>query len=311
MSSLVPIKKAEIAVGKPLPWPIYDANHNLLMNEGVIVQNQRQLDALCAQGLYRETKWDLKPAKRSPRPLLRNPSPAASEDKAPPAPPRKDGVEMKLSDMKLRIGDRLQLQEITGEKARHLTKLVGYLDGNSLIVTTPLRDGKPLIFLDRQPFIVRAFSGKHAFAFETHLLKSYPAPYPHLHLASPKLVNKLEIRTAERIDCNYITSVTTENAPDKPPRAAVIVDLSISGAKVTAKETLGEKGTPIVLAFRCEGHGSDEYLTLRGVIRHISGDFDVSSGTPEIHHGIEFVDLQASERLILENTIYRKLVDAL
>ena len=79
----------------------------------------------------------------------------------------------------------------------------------------------------------------------------------------------------------------------------------------TVKETLGEKGTPIVLAFRCEGHSSDEYLTLRGIIRHISGDYDVSSGAPEIYHGVEFVDLQPSERLILENTIYRKLLDAL
>jgi c-di-GMP-binding flagellar brake protein YcgR len=310
MSSLVPIKKAEIAVGKPLPWPIYDANHNLLMNEGVIVQNQRQLEALCEQGLYRETKWDLKPAKRPPKPLLRNSTPAA-EEKAPSPPPRRDGEEMRLSDMKLRIGDRLQLQEVTGEKARHLTKLVGYLDGNSLIITTPARDGKPLIFLDRQPFIVRAFSGKHAFAFETQLLKSYPLPYPHLHLASPKRVNKLEIRTAERIDCNFITSVTLENDPDKAPSAALIVDLSVSGAKVTARKALGEKEAAIVLAFRCEGHGSDEYLTLRGIIRHISGDLDLQSGAPEIHHGVEFVELQASERLILENTIYRKLIETL
>lgn len=158
-----------------------------------------------------------------------------------------------------------------------------------------------MVFLERQPFIVRAFSGKHAFAFQTHLLKAYPAPYPHLHLASPKHVEKKEIRSSERMACDIIASVVAENDPEKRSRAAVLVDLSISGAKVTAKEALGEKSGAITLAFRCQGNVSDEYLTLRGILRHI--DFDSEGGG--VQHGVEFVELQNSDRLVLENTIYR------
>lgn len=68
MDSLVPIKRAELAVGNPLPWPVYDASNNLLMNEGVVIQNQRQLDALYEKGVYRNPTWDIKPRRQDPPP---------------------------------------------------------------------------------------------------------------------------------------------------------------------------------------------------------------------------------------------------
>ncbi len=296
--SLVPIKKAELAVGEPLPWPVYDVSNNLLLNEGVVIQNPRQLDALYEKGVYRNPTWNIK-ARRQPKsiPLASRPA----EEKGAPPPPRKNNLQLKFSEMKLGLGDRLQLQEVTGEKARHLAKIVGYLDGQSLIVTHPAKDGKPLVFLERQPLIVRAFSGKHAYAFETHLLRSYPVPYPHLHLGCPKHVEKKEIRGSERIACDIIASVTPEADPEKRPRAGVMTNLSITGTKITSKEVLGEKGAPLALAFRCQGNLSDEYLTLRGIIRQV--DFDAEDGG--VRHGVEFVELQNSERLILENAIYR------
>lgn len=36
----------EIAVGQPLPWPIFDEEANLLLNAGEIVSSQQQLDTL-------------------------------------------------------------------------------------------------------------------------------------------------------------------------------------------------------------------------------------------------------------------------
>lgn len=298
MDSLVPIKRAELAVGNPLPWPVYDASNNLLMNEGVVIQNQRQLDALYEKGVYRNPTWDTKPRRQAkPTPLAKRPA----EEKSAPPLPRKDCLHLKFSDMKLGLGDRLQLQEMTGEKTRHLAKVVGYLDGQSLIVTHPAKDGKPLVFLERQPLIVRVFSGKHAFAFETHLLKSYPTPYPHLHLGCPKHVEQKEIRGSERIACDIIASVAAEGDPDKRARAGVMTNLSISGARITSKEALGTKGAAVVVAFRCQSSHADEYLTLRGILRQV--DFDADDG--RVQHGVEFIDLSNNDRLILENTIYR------
>ena len=297
MNNLVPIQKTEFIVGEPLPWAIYDASKKILLNEGAVIQSRRHLDSLYEIGVYRNPSGDVQPRRQAtPMPM----SKSSIGEKVTSAPPRKPSLELKFSDMNLRLGERLQLQEVAGEKTRHFTKVVGYLDSHSLIVTHPTRGGEPLVFLDRQPLIVRGFSGKHAFAFETRLLKSYPAPYPHLHLASPKHVEMKEVRGSERISCNIITSVTSDSDPSKQPLAAVMTDLSITGTKVTAKEALGEKGEGVVLRFRCIGNKSDEYLNVRGILRNI--DFETMDGS--VLHGVEFAELQNGDRLVLENMIY-------
>ena len=51
--TLVPVRKGEIAIGKPLPWAVYDANRVLLLNKGVEVTSEFQLQTLMEKGLYR------------------------------------------------------------------------------------------------------------------------------------------------------------------------------------------------------------------------------------------------------------------
>lgn len=295
MNNLVPIQKTEFMVGEPIPWPIYDIGNNMLLNEGAVIQSRRHLDSLYEIGVYRNPSVDVQ-TRRQAMPM----SKSLSEEKGTSDSRRKPSQELKFSDMNLRLGERLQLQEVAGEKDRHLAKVVGYLDSHSLIVTHPTRGGEPLVFLDRQPLIVRGFSGKHAFAFETRLLKSYPAPYPHLHLASPKHVEMKEVRGSERISCNIIASVAVDSDPHKLSHAAMMKDLSLTGTRVTAKEALGGKGAEVVLKFRCQGNISDEYLSIRGILRNI--DCDAQDGG--VLHGVEFIELQNSDRLVLENMIY-------
>ncbi len=306
-NQLVPVRKTDLVVGEPAPWPVYDGKNNLLLNRGTVIQSQKQLDVLYSQGLYRDPRWEVQQRK-----MLA--ASRAAQEAAPrtPPPPRKqdDLVACRFSEMKLKPGDGVQLQELTGEKGKHVAKIVGFLDGVSLVVTNPVRDGKPVPFLDRQPFIVRTFSGRNAFAFESQILRAYPAPFPHLHLASPKGVKALEVRGAERIACAIIAAVSREGDAEKRSQAAVIVDLSVTGARLTAKEALGKKDETIIVAFRCESNATDEYLTLKGVIRQIGPEAPAQEGAaPEVGHGVQFVDLQSSERLVLENTIFRRLLE--
>ncbi|MBL1277245.1 MAG: hypothetical protein COB30_014270 [Ectothiorhodospiraceae bacterium] len=48
------IPPSELHVGAPLKWAIYDIEGQLLMGKGVVVNSQRQLDALVDKGLFRE-----------------------------------------------------------------------------------------------------------------------------------------------------------------------------------------------------------------------------------------------------------------
>jgi hypothetical protein len=53
---LVPVRKSEIELGKPLPFSIYDASRNLLLSRGVIVRSEHQIEALLERGLFRESR---------------------------------------------------------------------------------------------------------------------------------------------------------------------------------------------------------------------------------------------------------------
>jgi hypothetical protein len=89
----------------------------------------------------------------------------------------------------------------------------------------------------------------------------------------------------------------------KQAHAAVMRDLSLTGTRVTTREPLGGKGAGVVLKFRCQGNISDEYLCIRGILRNI--DCDAQDGW--VLYGVEFVELQNSDRLVLENMIYDRV----
>jgi hypothetical protein len=74
---LVPVKKQEIEIGKPMPWAVYDADHNLLLNYGVVITTEHQVEVLVEKGLFRE-----QPRRVAAAPITR----PASDKPARPAP---------------------------------------------------------------------------------------------------------------------------------------------------------------------------------------------------------------------------------
>ncbi|MDP1924970.1 MAG: flagellar brake protein, partial [Thiobacillus sp.] len=105
--------------------------------------------------------------------------------KAEPAP-REGGV-LTLDQIKLAIGDAIQLQfQSDVEPSRSFVTLIGYLEGQSVVVTTPIINGSMMLVREGQDFVVRLFSGKSAYAFTTSAKRVTNTPYPHLHLAYPK-----------------------------------------------------------------------------------------------------------------------------
>ena len=46
------IRPSELALDKPLPWPIYDEYGNLLLREGYVISIPRHLSSLVERGAY-------------------------------------------------------------------------------------------------------------------------------------------------------------------------------------------------------------------------------------------------------------------
>lgn len=68
-NSVVKIDAKDIVVGKPLPWPVYNKEQRLLLNQGACVASERQAEILLAQGLFRPMTEEEIEAEENPEPI--------------------------------------------------------------------------------------------------------------------------------------------------------------------------------------------------------------------------------------------------
>lgn len=295
----IPIKKGDIAVGYPLAWSLFDKSGKLLLRRGYVLESQHQLDTLHMKGLYRNTGAGAERSADSET----GPEPEASGNK---------GNVCRLDEIKLQIGDTLQMQSQSEQGGpRYYVKLIGYLPGKSVIVTTPLVDGKIALMREGQNFVVRCFSGKNAYAFPASTFKVVNTPYPHLHLSYPREVRGLVVRKGARVHTNLIAAVKVLSGVNENSQAAAsVVNLSVGGALLAAKAPLGEKGDRVSLTFRVSLEEIEAFPVLEAVIRSITTEpMTEAGGLMTVHHGLEFRDIAQEDRVMLTAFVYQQLLE--
>lgn len=213
-------------------------------------------------------------------------------------------------DLKHSIGDTVQLQFLPGsEEDRYYVKLIGFLDGKSIVVTTPRDQGSTLRIQNDQKFIIRLLSGNSAKGFNATAIHVTSLPYPHLHLTYPEKLESITVRKAERVECQLIVSVQNEEVGKSFPeaRSASMNNLSTAGAQLTTNEAVGETGEKISLACKVNVAEIEQYLNITGVIRRITEKADSEPGKYE--YGIEFVISDNNEKLLLHGFIYERMLN--
>ena len=164
---------------------------------------------------------------------------------------------MSQTHLALEIGDNLQTQ-FAGDPNRHYVKVIGYLAGKSLVVTTPLVDGQPMMLRADQEVVVRLMSGNEIVGFTVKVLSVNARPYPHLHLSFPKDVQAVTVRKALRVRLDMLATVracltdTSEVDPEQEAQTVTIQDMSTSGALLIAKKPLVETGQRILITARLD-----------------------------------------------------------
>lgn len=294
---LMPVRKADIEVGKPLPFAIYDADRNLLLNRGVVVATEHQLEVLLAKGLFRER--------------MRPKSGAVPTDALPAEPGGGGGGSgrpmeetLDLDALKLLPGDTLQLQPLMeGQTERWSVQVICQLKPKSLLVSAPVVDGKLIFIKDGQTYLVRAFSGLNVCAFKARVLKSQLQPFPYLHLSWPDSVQAMRIRKAMRAPVAIIAAVH-DGEEGRQTGAGKIVDISVGGAKLLSPTQLGAKDQTLWLSFKVKLGDMEEYVKTAATIR-TSGEETDEQGKTMHAYGVQFGELGQSQRLIIMNLVYQ------
>jgi hypothetical protein len=292
--ALIPVRRAEIAIGKPLPWAVYDANHTLLLNKGVVVTSQFQLETLMEKGMYREG--------RPPMPSHLHPD----RELGPATDALEGGSDMPFDRVHLAAGDLLQIQALQeGVSERYNVRFIGMLKGKSVLVTNPVVDDKVIFVREGQNYLVRAFSGVNVCGFKARVLKSCLTPYPYLHLSYPTSVHAVRLRQAMRAPVDIIVSIYEQEGGDMVASGRM-VDVSVGGAKIFTPVPIGKKGSRVFVAFKIKLDEIEEVITTPAYVRSLAEEKD-EKGKSMQAIGIQFADLNQSQRLLIMNLVYQHL----
>ncbi len=298
-SFMVPVRKAEIEIGKPLGFAVYDTDHNLLLNRGVTVTSDNQVEVLLQKGLFRERVRE-KAGHVSAR--LDDAKPGEGGGTAKP-----QEETLSFDAVKLMPGDALQLQPLLeGQTERFTVHVIGVMKPKSVLVTMPIVDGKLIFVRDGQTYLVRAFSGLNVCAFKARVLKSQLQPFPYLHLSYPDAVQAMRIRKAMRAPASLIVAVR-QSEEGKQIGAGKLVDISVGGARMLSPMQIGRKDDNLWLSFKVRLGDMEEYVKTPVVIRS-EGEEDDEQGKRMKSFGIQFGELGQSQRLIIMNLVYQHLL---
>jgi len=281
------LNAGEIAIGQPVPWPLYDENRKLLLARGVKLQSVRQLEALMERGLFRVITPVAVPVREE------EPDPGQKEDIR------------RLEDIRLGIGDALQMQSrAAGDESRYHVRLIGFAKGKAVIVTTPVANGQLAMLREGQGFVVRLFAGKSVYAFATALQRATSVPFPHLFLEYPREVRGLVVRRGARAKVAIICAVSGGSG-----QAASIIDLSVGGAMLVARQPVADRNAAITISFKVEIHGVEQVLKVPGIVRSIRPEAAPDGSGTRYQHGIQFEGLDSPTQVALSGFVYQTLFE--
>lgn len=221
--------------------------------------------------------------------------------------------EKKLSfeDMRIRIGDRIQLQlpSSYGEE-RVFVKVIGFLDHVSLLVTTPDFNAHRPTLREKEKVLVRGFSKQVAFAFDSIIRKVNIFPFSYLHLSFPEKIQGSLVRKDLRIKIRIIASVKQADEVNKDEKSSVIIsNLSASGAYVLSKSNIFKKDQRIQITFQIKVHQIDNLMVMNAIVRNVQEEKNEAGAVIGVGLGLQFVEIEPHSSMLLQSLAYQQMIE--
>lgn len=209
-----------------------------------------------------------------------------------------------FKEINLQVGTRLQMALQDGSKQRvYYTELIGYLDGEYLIIKTPIENGLSVQVPVEEPIILRIMTGVNVFTLKCRVKTIFRAPHYYMHLSFPSDIQSVALRGAIRAKVSLPVSI---NGTAK----AVITDISVTGAAITADRTLGElnEETAISFDFPIKPTNQNAHIDTTVTIRSIQQLPSKKKDAPlRYAHGVSFHEIDPTSQVMLLNLVYESM----
>lgn len=210
-----------------------------------------------------------------------------------------------FKDMNLQVGARLQMALDRGSKKPiFYTELIGYVDGEYLIVKTPFENGLSVQMRTDETVTLRILSGVDVFTLTCKVKTIFRGPYYYMHLSFPTDIKAVALRGAVRAKVNLPVQVNGIAG------AGVICDISVTGAAIIADKALGELNEEALISFDFPIKPSNQNahietsVTIRSIQQLPSKKNDAP---PRFSHGISFYELDLTSQVMLLNLVYESM----
>ena len=220
---------------------------------------------------------------------------------------------MNFDELRLTSGTVIQLQFIDDSRDRYPSRLMGHLEGRSILVTHPVLEGRLLRIRNGQRVIARAMTSSAAMAFTTHVEALCSMPYPYLHLTYPDSVSMNRIRCSPRIPVSMDVSLTNlSEVPRSGEKPARLLDISPTGARLEANVDSVNVGDEISLEGLFRLSDIERTVNLSGLVRARIADTGSLSGAASVRdraaYGVEFLSISEDIRLFLHAFVYQQMI---
>jgi PilZ domain/Flagellar protein YcgR len=285
------LDKRWLAIGKPLPFSIYDSQRKLLLAQGHVVESARSLERLIEQGQYYRAE---RPGAATDEVVEE----AAGDPVHPLAALNRDYANI---PQRARCGIKISPSE-TGES--YFCWVIGVSQENRcLVMTAPARPDKALAPISKgQVWYCRMFSSTSVFRFRGAILKVAFEPYPYLHILVPEVIEKRLVRQLPRA---LVSLQATLAIPET--HHVSVVDISVGGARIGVEKKLTlEVGHRVQLATALEVLGKPHELQLEARVAAGYGVADTRH-PGVVFYGLRFDSLDERATLMLHAYVQQQL----
>ena len=217
--------------------------------------------------------------------------------------PRPIASSATFAEMHLKVGDKIPIAIPRGAKgARTLGRVIGWVEGGSFVITLPQRITTAGLVKEGEQLLLRAFTGKSAFAFSATVLKIEHFPYTYLHLSFPDKIEAVTVRSSFRHGVRLPVTIAIDGKADV---TGDILNIGMTGVRVGTAEPL-QNEDPIRLATQFELHDVPVSLELHAQVRSSKSVPD-EHGAMHHEYGMEFQNLKPNDRLILGSLLWYEM----
>jgi len=221
-----------------------------------------------------------------------------------------------MKKLSLQSGVKLQLQFLDETRRdRYQVTVIGYVEGHSLMITAPQKNGNYVLLREGQQFVVRLLSGTQIIGFNSEVLKVYNNPFSYVHLKPPLKVEQLNVRNAHRVELKVIATIQNiehdaENGdvikPTSNKSSAIVNNMSITGCQIQLVEPLPEEHKELLISAKITVAEQERILTMDAEIcSHRETEID---GKNWQLYGMKFNKLDDDRRLLLNCFVYEQMV---